>query len=40
VRGGLDATHKDRLGKALLAYCGQDTLAMAELVDFLRRQNN
>ncbi len=38
VRGGLDATQKDRLGKALLAYCGQDTLAMARLVEFLRRQ--
>jgi predicted RecB family nuclease len=38
VRGGLDATPKDRLGKALLAYCGQDTLAMARLVEFLRRQ--
>ena len=38
VRGGLDATDRNRLGKALLAYCGQDTLAMVKLVEGLRCQ--
>jgi predicted RecB family nuclease len=38
VRGGLDAGYRNHLTHALLAYCGQDTLAMAKLVEFLRRQ--
>ena len=31
IRGGLDGTQKDRLCKALRAYCAQDTLAMARI---------
>ena len=38
VRGGLDSTQRDLLRNALLAYYGQDTLAMVKLVEFLRRQ--
>jgi hypothetical protein len=38
VRGDLDATHRDLLAEALLAYCGQDTLAMVKLVEGLRCQ--
>lgn len=37
VRGGLESAQRDRLREALLAYCAQDTLAMARLVEFLRR---
>ncbi len=36
VRGGLDQVERDRLRKALLDYCGQDTLAMVKLVERLR----
>jgi predicted RecB family nuclease len=32
IRGGLDHTERDRIEKALLDYCGQDTLAMVKLV--------
>jgi predicted RecB family nuclease len=39
IRGGLDAMQRDRIRKALLAYCGQDTLAMARLVEGLRCQH-
>lgn len=37
VRGGLNCDERDRIRKALLAYCGQDTLAMICLVERLRR---
>jgi len=36
VRGGLDQTERDRTRKALLDYCGQDTLAMVRLLEKLR----
>jgi len=36
VRGNLNTTEQDRLRKALLDYCGQDTLAMVNLLDKLR----
>ena len=32
VRGSLDASERDRIRKALLDYCGQDTLAMVKLL--------
>lgn len=32
VRGGLDRDGQDRIRKALLDYCGQDTLAMARIL--------
>jgi len=35
VRGNLDAGERDRIGKALLDYCGQDTLALARLLQKL-----
>ncbi len=36
VRGGLSASDRRKLREALLAYCGQDTLAMVKLVERLR----
>ena len=36
VRGNLEQTERDRIKKALLDYCGQDTLAMVKLLDTLR----
>jgi predicted RecB family nuclease len=36
LRGSLDNSERDRLMKALLDYCGQDTLALVRLVDVLR----
>ena len=36
MRGSLDATERDKIRKALLAYCSQDTLAMVRLVHVLR----
>jgi predicted RecB family nuclease len=36
VRGSLDNSERDRLMKALLDYCGQDTLALVRLLDVLR----
>jgi hypothetical protein len=36
VRGGLDCDERDRIRKALLDYCGQDTLAMVRLLNILR----
>ena len=33
VRGGLDQSERDRIRKALLDYCGQDTLAMVRLLE-------
>jgi predicted RecB family nuclease len=36
IRGGLDQDERDRIRKALLEYCGQDTLAMVRLLEKLR----
>jgi hypothetical protein len=36
VRGEVGCDERDRLRKALLDYCGQDTLAMVRLLDRLR----
>jgi predicted RecB family nuclease len=35
VRGSLDASERDKVRKALLDYCGQDTLAMVRLLQAL-----
>ena len=35
LRGGWDEVERDRIRKALLDYCGQDTLALVRLVDRL-----
>jgi len=36
VRGGLDGAEREKTRKALLEYCGQDTLAMVKLVGRLQ----
>jgi predicted RecB family nuclease len=36
TRGGSDPAERDRIRKALLDYCGQDTLAMVRLLEKLR----
>jgi predicted RecB family nuclease len=36
IRGGLDQAERDRIRKALLDYCGQDTLAMVRLLEKLQ----
>ncbi len=36
VRGGLDQVERDRTRKALLDYCGKDTLALVRLLETLR----
>ena len=36
VRGNLDGVERDRFEKALLEYCGQDTLALIKLVERLQ----
>jgi predicted RecB family nuclease len=36
VRGNLDQSQRDKIRKALLDYCGQDTLAMVTLLETLR----
>jgi hypothetical protein len=36
LRGSLDQTERDRIKRALLDYCGQDTLAMVKLVENFR----
>jgi hypothetical protein len=36
VRGGLDQVEREKTRKALLDYCGQDTLAMVKLLEKLR----
>ena len=38
VRGGLDQAESERIRKALLAYCGQDTMAMVRLLENLKLQ--
>jgi hypothetical protein len=35
VRGNLGKTERDRIRKALLDYCGQDTLALVRLLERL-----
>jgi len=35
IRGGLDQVERDRIMKALLDYCGQDTLALVRLLEKL-----
>ena len=35
VRGGLNWEERERVKKALLDYCGQDTLALVNLLDVL-----
>lgn len=35
LRGGLDQVERDKIKKALLEYCGQDTLAMVRLLEAL-----
>jgi hypothetical protein len=35
VRGGLDQAERERIKKAVLDYCGQDTFAMIRLVERL-----
>ena len=39
LRGGLDQVVRDRIRKALLDYCGRDTLAMVRLLEKLRFAN-
>ena len=36
IQGGLDRAEHERVRKALLDYCGQDTLALVKLVEKLR----
>lgn len=36
IRSGVDASERQRLKSALLAYCGQDTLAMVRILERLR----
>jgi hypothetical protein len=36
VRGSLDQVERDKIRKALLEYCGQDTLALIKLIDRLQ----
>ena len=36
IRGRLDWAELDRIKNELLAYCGQDTLALVKLLDKLR----
>jgi predicted RecB family nuclease len=38
LRGALDQAARDRIRKALLDYCGQDTLALFKLIESLRRK--
>jgi hypothetical protein len=40
VRGHLDCGERDRIRNALLAYCGQDTLALVRLTSALRTVQN
>jgi hypothetical protein len=36
LRGGLDESERERTRKALLDYCGKDTLALVRLLETLR----
>lgn len=40
VRGTLDTTEQDKVRRALLDYCGQDTLALVKLLEELRLISN
>lgn len=40
VRGDLGREEHDRIRKALLSYCGQDTLALVKIVTMLRSISN
>lgn len=40
VRGGLNCDERQRIEKALRAYCGQDTLAMVRLLEVLRARRS
>src|ERR1039458_778344 len=40
VRGSLDQSERDRIRRALLEYCGQDTLAMVRLLEKLRHTSH
>jgi hypothetical protein len=40
IRGGLDQVERDKIKKALLDYCGQDTLALVRLLETLRLVSN
>jgi predicted RecB family nuclease len=39
IRGGLDEGKREKIKRALLDYCGQDTLAMVRLLEGLRSQS-
>ncbi|MFZ1008108.1 MAG: DUF2779 domain-containing protein [Candidatus Sulfotelmatobacter sp.] len=39
VRGSLDQPEREKTRKALLEYCGQDTLALVKLIDKLQTRN-
>jgi predicted RecB family nuclease len=39
IRGGLDQVERNRIKKALLDYCGQDTLALVKLIHKLQTRN-
>ena len=39
IRGGLNQAERERIRQALLAYCGQDTLAMVRLLEVLKRRS-
>jgi hypothetical protein len=36
IRGGLDQVERDKIKKALLEYCGQDTLALVKVLENLK----
>jgi hypothetical protein len=36
VRGGLDQAEREKAKKALLDYCGQDTLALVKVLEKLK----
>ena len=38
VRGNLDQVERDKTRKALLEYCGQDTLALVKVLESLRAE--
>jgi hypothetical protein len=40
IRGSLDQAEYERIRKALLDYCGQDTLAMVGLLEILRSRRS
>jgi Domain of unknown function(DUF2779) len=40
IRGSVDTVERDKIRKALLEYCGQDTLAMVRLMDRLLPPSN